>query len=107
MDRRYSSLIQTFQKQCKNETLTPNYSLAQLTMTEIKIQLYTIDKNSSTSRHLAHQTCTKQAHLYKKSQRAKLIENQKFDLSQIRCYKCNNMGHYTNKCPLKQNKKRQ
>ena len=63
-------------------------------------------KNSSTSRHLAHQTRTKQTHTsHKKSQRTKFVENQKFDLSQIRCYKCNNMGHYANKCPLKQQHK--
>ena len=68
MDRRYSSLIQTFQTQRRNETLTPNYSIARLTMTEIEIQLYTIDENSSTSRHLAHQTRTKQTHTsHKKS----------------------------------------
>ena len=47
-NKHYTSLIQTFQTQRRNETLTPNHSLAQLTMTEVEIQVYTIDENTST-----------------------------------------------------------
>ena len=34
-------------------------------------------------------------------QRPKSGENHKIDLSQVLCHKCNQMGHYINKCPLK------
>ena len=64
-----------------------------------------MDENSSNSRHLAHQVRTRQTHISrKKSQKPKFNNNQKFDLSQVRCYKCDQMGHYANKCPLKQKK---
>ena len=53
-DSRYCTTIHIFQLQQRNETLTNNYNLAPLTMTEIEIQLYAIDENNQNSRHLAH-----------------------------------------------------
>ena len=58
-DKCYSTRIRTFQLQSPNETLTKNYTIAPLTMTEIEIQLYAIDENTQNSRHLAHQANTK------------------------------------------------
>ena len=58
-DKRYSTTIRTFQLQRRYETLTPQYNLAPLTLTEIEIQLYAIDENTQNSRHLAHQANTK------------------------------------------------
>ena len=82
--------------------LTPNYSLAHLTMNKVEIQLYSVDENMSTTRHLANQTRT---HTSKHANKRKLNMSRKntlsTDLSQIRCYKCNKTGHYANKCPQK------
>ena len=53
--KHYSTTIQAFQFQCCNEMSMYNYNLAPLTMTEIEIQLYTIDENTQNSCHLAYQ----------------------------------------------------
>ena len=95
-DKCYSTRIRTFQLQSPNETLTKNYTIAPLTMTEIEIQLYAIDENTQNLRHLAHQANTKK--LSNKSN----MQHKQFqprDLSTVRCYKCNNMGHYANNIP--------
>ena len=72
-------------------------------MREIEIQLYTIDENTSTSRHLAHQTRTKkEQHTSNRKysqQKLKSVQHPRNDLSKVRCYKCNNIDHYANKCP--------
>ena len=68
-------------------------------MTEIEIQLYAIDENNQNSRHLAHQAKTHKQQKYKKSTQQK-SQNAR-DLSTVHCYKCNQMGHYANKCPEK------
>ena len=98
-DKRYSTTIRTFQLQRRNETLTENYNLAPLTMTEIEIQLYTIDENTQHTRHIAHQATSKTNMRSKSNVQRKNFQPR--DLSTVRCYKCDNMGHYANKCPLK------
>ena len=98
-----SKTIQTFQLQHQNETLIPQYNLVPLTMTDIKLQLYAIDENLQNSRHLAHQAKTQK----QKSNRHPSQQKQKQDLSTVRCYKCNKMGHYAKKCPEKDNNQEQ
>ena len=98
-DKCYSTTTQTFQLQQRNETLTENYNLAPLTMTAIEIQLYAINENTQNTRHIAHQANSKTNMESKHNVQCKNFQPR--DLSTVRCYKCNNMGHYANKCPLK------
>ena len=76
-DERYSTTIRTFQLQRRNETLTENYTLAPLTMTEIEVQLYAIDENTQNTRHLEHQAYSK------KETRNKKNNNKHKDLSTV------------------------
>ena len=76
-------------------------------MTKIEIQLYAIDENTQNSRHFAHQANTKKLLAHSKSNKSNMQRKQfqPHDLNTVRCYKCNNMGHYANKCPLKTHQK--
>ena len=72
-------------------------------MTKIEIQLYAIDENTQNTRHLAHQAKTKKflpnSKLNKSDMQCKQFQPR--DLTTVRYYKCNKMGHYANKCPIK------
>ena len=55
-DRRYGHIVRSFQTQRRHENLTPDYSLAKLTVTEMESHLYAIDENSRISQNMANQT---------------------------------------------------
>ena len=72
-------------------------------MTKIEIQLYAIDENTQNLRHLAHQTNIKKFLPNSNSNKSNMQRKQlqPRDLTTIRCYKRNKMGHCANKCPTK------
>ena len=100
-DRRYRHIVQYFQTQRRHENLTPNYSLAKLTITEIESHLYAIDENSKIQRNMANQTRSfnKNNHCRSNDKFKKRSQTQKRDMSTIICYNCDEKGHIAPNCP--------
>ena len=98
-NEKYAATILNYQTQRRNETLTKNYNLSLLSMTEIESALLSIDENSDVNKHRANFVSTYNNNP-KFNKKFPPNKNKYKNKKEVVCYNCGEKGHIRPNCPL-------